>query len=136
MSLLLIAGRSKFILMACLGQLVQISGDGEVCSNDTAAVFSCSNNAFAFVIWNIYPKVGPTFSLSNTESEGTRRNYTIYSSPVVFYAISNTGSSISVTLTIVRPLFLPETRIMCQEDTLWLNVTLRNRSKYTLMFFN
>ena len=105
-----------------------------ICYNDIS-IYRCTNNQSGFlnVEFELVSGHREPFTFSKLlTSEGTIRNVAVGSSPVIINVTSSMESFISVIFIILNPVSLIGTTMICNEDTIHVNVSPRNSSKSSL----
>ena len=109
-----------------LGILVQVSGNTAICSNDIA-VFWCTSDEFLFLNWEIRTRTQTSWSLFiNADQPEETMNGTLNSSLLVPQVTFTNGSFINATVTIIRPINLNGSTVMCNRGMLTLNIPTRS----------
>ena len=111
-----------------LGRLVQVGGNGTICSNHIALLW-CTSEEFPFLNWDVRTRttLTSTFNFEERDLVRTTKNRTLNSSSIVAEVISNNGSFINATVTIMRPINLNGSTITCNADTLTLNIPMTSK---------
>ena len=96
--------------------------DGPVCPGNSRTVFQCSGNFISWMVIlrdrsQIYP-----LALTRFEPVGHRESGTLNSSVIIFEVTFNNGSVITSTLTIMAPVNLNGSTIICDEMMVELTV--------------
>ena len=107
------------LFLYLLGRLVQVSGNGETCSNDIV-IFWCTSE-LRFLNWRIMRMTGESSTTFALTSNSMKVNLTQSVSLVAQVTFIN-GSFINGTVTIRRPSNLNGGMIRCNMDTLTLNI--------------
>ena len=116
-------------IVLLIGQLVE--EQRAICHNDIS-IYRCTNNQSGFLIVEFKLVSGERFPVSFNKvltPEGTLRNVVVGSSTVIANITSIMESFISVTFTILNPVSLNGTTILCNGDTIQMIVASRNGSK-------
>ena len=79
-----------------------------------------------FLIWDvrIKPALSRSFTFRSGQVVGNTETRTLNSSSIVGQLTFNNGSSINTTVTIMRPINLNGSIIMCNDDMLTLNIPI------------
>ena len=107
------------LFLYLLGRLVQVSGNGETCSNDIV-IFWCTSE-IRVLIWEITRMTGETSTSFALTSNTMKVNLTQSFSLVAQVTFIN-DSFINGTVTIMRPSNLNGGMITCNRDSLTLNI--------------
>ena len=110
-----------------LGRLVQVDGNGAICSNHIALLW-CTSDDIPFLSWDIRTRsiLTLTFSFDDGDPVRSTKNLSLNSSSIVAQLTSNNGS-FNATVTIMRPINLNGSSITCNGDKITLNIPMTGK---------